>query len=354
MHWATKHHGLKKNLRQVGVCLLGLGWVLDVVFRGAAKDPMMGRRFWVVPTPPNNRLLSLSVSSRRKGRLRAPVVPKEAPTKASERASRSELLRKRRIFRSTLRIEGLREPDHVDLIVKNLSAHTVTITMDITCKNLESTQKLPFTTVLVGKESKKVTRLDLIDGSRPYRYRYHVDMLPGKAKTVPDKDYAYALPYRPGKAFWVVQGYGGKFTHRERSRYSIDFAMPEGTPIYAAREGIVAETKMDSDENGTTEEYRELANYIIVEHPDGTWAEYYHLKENGVQVKVDEKVQTGELIGYSGNTGYSKIPHLHFAVRKTISGKVSSTIPVKFKTSRGVLSRLEPNRRYRAPGVSAE
>jgi murein DD-endopeptidase MepM/ murein hydrolase activator NlpD len=228
--------------------------------------------------------------------------------------------------------------------------------MEITFKNLESTQALPLITVLTAKQRKKVTRLNPIEGSATYRFRYHyqVDMLPGKAKAIPDKDYAYALPYRPGTAYWVVQGYGGKFTHQGRSRYSIDFAMPEGTPIYAAREGVVAETRMDSDESGTTEEYRELANYIIIEHPDGTWAEYYHLKENGVEVKVDEKVQTGQLIGYSGNTGYSKIPHLHFAIRKTISGKVSSTIPVKFNTSQGILSRLKPNRRYRAADPSVE
>jgi len=354
MHRAVIHDGRIRTLRRASLCLLCLYWSLDTVSCGADQGPMRREGLRGDSTSPHHHLASISVSSRRRGSSRDSVPPRTTPQKESARPSKAERLRRRKIFRRSLRIEGLRGPDHVDLFVENLTAHTVTLTMDINSKNLESTEKLPLTVVLEAKQRKKVTHLDPIDASAPYRYRYQVDMLPGKAKAVPDKDYAYALPYRPGTAYWIVQGYGGKFTHQGRSRYSIDFAMPEGTPIYAAREGIVVETRMDSDESGTTEEYRELANYIVIEHPDGTWAEYYHLKENGVEVKVDEKVQTGQLIGYSGNTGYSKIPHLHFSVRKTVSGKVSSTIPVKFKTSQGVLSRLKRNKRYRAADLSVE
>lgn len=306
------------------------------------------------PAAPKYQEASLSVSPRRREHARPPAVPQKAPSLDAEKAARAEELRRRRVFRRSLRVKGLRGSGYIDLFVENLTAHTVTVTMDVTCKNMASTEDLPLTAVLEGKQNKKVTRLTPIDASSPFRYHYKVDLLPGKAKAVPDKDYVYALPYRPGTSHWVVQGYGGKFTHRGRSRYSIDFAMPEGTPIYAARGGVVAEVKFDSNESGASEEYRELANYVIIEHADGTWAEYYHLKENGVEVEVDEEVDTGQIIGYSGNTGYSKIPHLHFAVRKTMSGKVSSTIPVKFRTTRGVLSRLKPHRAYRATRLLTE
>ena len=356
MHQARIHDGRKRTLRRASLCVLCLYWSLDIVSCGADQGPMRRDGVRGDSAPPKQHLVSLLVSANRRGSSRDPVSPKVTPAKDLEIPLKAERLRRRRIFRRSLRIDGLRGPDHVDLFVENLTGHTITLTMDISFKNLESTQTLPLTAVLAAKERKKVTRLNPVEGSASYRfrYRYQVDMLPGKAKAIPDKGYVYALPYRPGKAHWVVQGYGGKFTHQGRSRYSVDFAMPEGTPIYAAREGIVAETRMDSNESGTTDEYRELANYVIIEHPDGTWAEYYHLRENGVEVKVDEEVQRGQLIGYSGNTGYSKIPHLHFAIRKTMSGKVSSTIPVRFNTSQGILSRLKPNRWYRAADPAVE
>jgi murein DD-endopeptidase MepM/ murein hydrolase activator NlpD len=356
MQQARIYDGRKRTLRWASLCALCLYWSLDIVSCGADQGSTRRDGVRGDSASPKHYLVSLSVSANRRGSSRDPVSPQTTPAEDSEISLKAERLRRRRIFRNSLRIEGLRGPDHVDLFVENLTGHTVTLTMNITFKNLESTEALPLTAVLAAKQRKKVTRLKSIEGSASYRfrYRYQVDMLPGKAKAIPDKDYAYALPYRPGTAYWVVQGYGGKFTHQGRSRYSVDFAMPEGTPIYAAREGVVAETRMDSDASGTTEEHRELANYIIIEHPDGTWAEYYHLRENGVEVKVDEKVQAGQLIGYSGNTGYSKIPHLHFAIRKTISGKVSSTVPVKFNTSQGILSRLRPSRRYRAADSPVE
>ena len=70
--------------------------------------------------------------------------------------------------------------------------------------------------------------------------------------------------------------------------------------------------------------YRNDANFIIIAHKDGTFAQYVHLKKNGVLVSKNDTVKKEQVIDYSGNTGMSTEPHLHFAVYKpTKNGLVS-------------------------------
>ncbi|NJO03500.1 MAG: M23 family metallopeptidase, partial [Bacteroidia bacterium] len=75
------------------------------------------------------------------------------------------------------------------------------------------------------------------------------------------------------------------------------------TPICAAREGVVVEIKDDAQEGGKDRRYASQANYIIILHPDGTLAHYWHLRPEGCAVKVGDRVNPGDIIGYSGNTG---------------------------------------------------
>ena len=60
----------------------------------------------------------------------------------------------------------------------------------------------------------------------------------------------YQLPYAPGNRFKVTQGYNGSFSHKGSNQYAIDWQMPEGTPVYAARGGVVVRTKDDSNTGG--------------------------------------------------------------------------------------------------------
>lgn len=73
------------------------------------------------------------------------------------------------------------------------------------------------------------------------------------------------------------------------------------------------------------------------QHSDETLATYSHLKQNGVVVKVGEMIKRGQLLGYSGKTGYAQGPHLHFIVYRASDGKGRVSIPVKFMSSNGVL-----------------
>ena len=152
--------------------------------------------------------------------------------------------------------------------------------------------------------------------------------------TTIDKDYAYQLPYEKGKAFKIIQGYNSTLgTHHNQN--ALDFKMPVGTPICAARDGVVFETVDYFTKGGPSVKYEHKGNHIYIRHSDGTFAVYYHLKYHGVAVKTGQKVKKGEIIGYSGKTGQALVPHLHFKVRYTKKGSDPMDIPTKFMTPSG-------------------
>lgn len=161
----------------------------------------------------------------------------------------------------------------------------------------------------------------------------------------------YSLPYSPGSAFVVGQGYLEFPTHE--GSYAIDWTMPEETPIMAARDGVVIEAVGEYSKSGLTDDLRDKGNRIIVEHDDGTRALYWHLAHEGVQVKVGQRVKEGEQISLSGNTGYSATPHLHFMVYKQNGNRMES-FPVLFKSGEEEPFSIVRGAKYRAPGGAAE
>ncbi len=146
-------------------------------------------------------------------------------------------------------------------------------------------------------------------------------------------NYIYNLPFAKGSSYKVVQGYGGLFSHKNRA--AIDFGMPVGTPIHAAREGIVYSYKENSNSGGPFAKHEKLANYLIIKHNDGSFGCYWHLKQNGVVAKKGF-VQKGELIALSGATGLVVLPHLHFTVKKVLNYEMNSFIKTKFNTIDGI------------------
>lgn len=157
-----------------------------------------------------------------------------------------------------------------------------------------------------------------------------------------DTSFVYSLPYETGTSQLFVQGSNSKLSHKNELAY--DFKMKPGTKICAARGGIVTDVRADSDKGGLKPENLSDGNYIYIQHNDGSIACYWHLQKDGVLVKEGDRVEKGEVIGYSGNTGYSAFPHLHFQVNDA-SGK---EIVVRFATSKGNLY-LRPGKLYRRP-----
>lgn len=145
--------------------------------------------------------------------------------------------------------------------------------------------------------------------------------------------YAYNLPFEAGTRHRIIQGYGGLFSHKNIA--ALDFNMPVGTPVCAAREGVIYSFKDDSNEGGPYASYKNKANYIIVKHNDGSFGCYWHLKYKGVVVKSGV-VSKGQIIGYSGNTGFLFNPHLHFSVKRKLGYQKDFFVKTKFITTSGL------------------
>ncbi len=165
---------------------------------------------------------------------------------------------------------------------------------------------------------------------------------------VHDNWYVYSLPYRQGEHHVVAQGYFGSFSHARGTpaEYAIDFSMPEGTAVCAAREGIVVASYGDSTVGGSDKKYSTCANYVYIKHSDGTYARYVHLQPHGNLARLGQAVRKGDQIGLSGSTGYAEFPHLHFEVSVTLDGEHEKSLPVTFHTVRGDISDLKQGESY--------
>jgi hypothetical protein len=160
-----------------------------------------------------------------------------------------------------------------------------------------------------------------------WSYGTILEAIPGRGSAVHDDSVRYEFPFGGADPQICAQGPREKPTHM--GSFAFDFAMPIGTPIVAAREGVVFST-VDGFEEGSAEtaKFLERSNNVIVLHDDGTIAAYAHL-QRGMAVTEGDRVAVGQLLGWSGNSGYSSGPHLHFEVAIP-QFSVSETIPIVF------------------------
>jgi len=176
--------------------------------------------------------------------------------------------------------------------------------------------------------------LDLLQaGSAPsveYQYRY----LAGDPDARHEPREPYRVPVAIATNFRVSQAFPDAVTHTAPdSYYAVDLAMPVGTDIFAARDGVVFDVASDNFRNGL-DPARDgpSANVVRVLHDDGTYAIYAHLNWNSIRVRPGDRVRRGEYIADSGNTGFSSGPHLHFAVVRNVGMRIES-VPIEFEGS---------------------
>lgn len=123
-------------------------------------------------------------------------------------------------------------------------------------------------------------------------------------------------PYTGGKLgmpidskYRVTSNFGTRIhpiTGKKHTHTGIDFGAPSGTPIYAAESGVVI----------VSQSWSGYGNCIIVDHGNGLWTLYAHIRNGGLLVSVGDTVKKGDKIAEVGSTGNSTGPHLHFEVRK--------------------------------------
>jgi len=126
-------------------------------------------------------------------------------------------------------------------------------------------------------------------------------------EVVHNDSHLYSLPYASHESYRMLQGFGSRFSHTGQEEFAVDIDMPVGTP-----------------------------------------GEYYHLRKGGSLVNVGDAITQGQQIGYSGNTGHTTMPHLHFAVYCAVGWGSTQSIPVRFQSANGIIDRPRRGVRYKA------
>jgi hypothetical protein len=131
-----------------------------------------------------------------------------------------------------------------------------------------------------------------------------------------------------GASFLCSQGCGGQFTHfLPQTRYAIDLECAVGTPVRSVADGVVREVKCDVTARGAHTLNLWQYNIVIVEHDDGTFADFVHVRAHSAVVRVGERVRAGQQLCESGDVGFCPVPHLHFQLAE--SG-ANDALPVPF------------------------
>lgn len=166
------------------------------------------------------------------------------------------------------------------------------------------------------------------------KYAWLIALGSPEAKHHPSRP--YRVPFAVGSTYMVSQAYPQAYTHNTPdSRYAVDIALPDGTPVYAAREGMIINLRHDAFRGGAAAAMMDQANMVEVLHDDGTIAIYGHLHWDSIRVRIGQQVTRGQYLADSGNTGFSTGPHLHFAVFQN-QGFSDVSVPIEFAGPSGV------------------
>ena len=239
------------------------------------------------------------------------------------------------------------ETSHFSL--RNPHKCELTVSLSFYLENLTPSVRLPIELVLPPEFTS--AELVVLRPTHPeerwqYRWLSHFSWGSPKAEHAPGQ--LYLLPFAPGRAFRVVQGQDGRFSHSGEDRFAVDFGLPLGTPVFAARDGLVVLVRDGFEVGAPDPSYKTKANEIFIRHEDGTLGEYVHLQKDGMSVAVGNRVHAGQALGLSGNSGYSQGPHLHFMVFRAKDSQTRESLPIQFNTKEGSGVTLRQGKTYTA------
>lgn len=235
--------------------------------------------------------------------------------------------------------------DTLRFYVENRGAGTLSAQFDMVPGNIRMATRFPHTAAFPAGERTLAFEGIIQPGADHWDSSYRARWAFGDVTKTPEHTFAYALPYARGTSHTVVQGYNGDYSHQ--GTFALDFDLPRGTPVTAARDGVVVAVEERYDDGKPNEAYRSKANYVKVLHQDGTVAQYVHLERGGALVEVGQPVRQGQVLGTSGNSGYSAGPHLHFEVLRLDRNINHKSIPVRFRVDNQIVE-LRTGERYTA------
>ncbi len=130
------------------------------------------------------------------------------------------------------------------------------------------------------------------------------------------------LPTPDGVEVVVTQGNDGDYTHVGDQRFAWDFGVPYGTTVHAAATGLVVWVEDGRIGAGPGPEWRELANFVVLDHGGGLFTSYVHLGIGSARVSAGDVVEVGEVLAETGESGQLTGPHIHFQVENVWSESV--------------------------------
>ncbi len=225
-----------------------------------------------------------------------------------------------------VQIEAKKNGNTVALYAHLVDCTEATITLNVNLENMTASPPVPLTVDTLGKQDLLLTTIHPTNAKKGHKYSFQFHYKIGRRLQFAPMPFPYSLPYAD-QEFKVIKGDDGA-----RDENAVNWAMPAGTTVCAAREGVVVGIRQDLDDS--KDDKNKDVNYVVVKHEDNSFAEYTHLKKSSLLVALNKKVKANEPLALSG-AGSSSNPHLHFAVYYTIDGKTRKTIPVQFVTKTG-------------------
>lgn len=225
---------------------------------------------------------------------------------------------------------------HWQVVAKNTGPAPIYAVISLaSSKNISSDRSWPVSVLVPSYSNKNVVKINQQEPRGVAGFSLRTTFKIGDPDAVPDLKVLYRLPFQDGLQFRVSQANGGPITtHNEKgAMYAVDFPMPVGTPIVAARGGTVIDIVRPNKEGSKQAQFLDKANYVRILHDDGIWATYAHLLHFTSELYLGQRVKAGDPIGQSGNSGYSSGPHLHFVIQKN-GGKSDISIPFSFYNQR--------------------
>lgn len=199
--------------------------------------------------------------------------------------------------------------DYADLMVNGIEGNP---TFYYGVSKTEATSYKEATQFLTGKYATDITynqKLNgLIDAYNLTSFDYEKKLVVKKIDGKEIDSYSVMNPINNQSSNFIIpldSGYivTSSFGERDTEHHDgIDLAVPNGTPIYVSNDGVVVQTGFGES----------AGNYVIVEHENGLFTNYFHMSE--ITTTADSNVKTGDVIGFVGSTGNSTGSHLHFGL----------------------------------------